>query len=154
MLLLVFSANHLLDWPDVPEMWSNPKIEKRFERLIELRPHVMKSLEDRRREGLIGSPLEAKIIFQTASNKDFEYLAAFGDELADYFVVSQARVEKVDSVEDAVGQAFPQTGINVVKADGRKCGRSWKYSTDVGKDPDYPELSWKSAQIVKEILHG
>lgn len=145
---------HLLEWLDVPEMWSNLEIEKQFERLIDLRSHVMKALEDRRREGLIGSPLEAKIIFQTASDSDFVYLNNFGEELADYFVVSQAQVEKVSVVDRAVGQAFPKTGINVVKADGRKCGRSWKYSTDVGKDPDFPELSWKSAQIVKEILHG
>lgn len=145
---------HMLRWLDVPDQWRQAEIEEHFKLLLELRPHVMRTLEDRRSEGLIGSSLDAKVIFNTASERDYEYLASFGEGLADYFVVSQALVRKTQSVASAVGGEFPKTEIAVEKADGKKCSRSWKYSLDVGQDPDFPTLSLRSAQIVKEILHA
>jgi isoleucyl-tRNA synthetase len=148
------SSVHLLEWIDPLPEWSDDAADRQFQFLIALRPHVMKALEDRRKEGLIGSSLDAKVIFKTASQKDFAGLTQLGESLADYFVVSQALVERVDAVACPVGQEFSATQIIVDKADGKKCGRSWKYSTDVGLDPDFPTLSLKSARIVKEIFHA
>jgi isoleucyl-tRNA synthetase len=37
------------------------------------------------------------------------------------------------------------------KATGRKCARSWRFTDDVGSDPDYPELSARDALAVREF---
>lgn len=148
------SSVHLLPWLEVPSVWNNPAIEKHFDLLLELRPHVMKALEDVRKEGMIGSSLEAKIIFESSSSRDLEYLKSFGDSLADMFVVSQAELHQKDNIVQSISDRFAQTRVVVTKADGKKCARSWKYSLDVGSNPDYPTLSLKSAQIVKEILNA
>jgi len=145
---------HLLPWLKMAEEWKNDTIDKHFELLLKLRPFVMRALEEKRRTGEIGSSLEAKVIFYTASERDYDYLSGFGAVLPDLFVVSQSVVKKVENVEQAVGDEFPKTVIEVTRADGKKCGRSWKYSTDVGGDPDYPDLSLKCARIVKEMLNA
>jgi isoleucyl-tRNA synthetase len=44
-------------------------------------------------------------------------------------------------------------GVGVVprKAEGTKCARSWRITTDVGSDPDYPDLSARDAAAVREF---
>ena len=34
---------------------------------------------------------------------------------------------------------------------GRKCARSWRFTTDVGSDPAYPDLSARDAAAMREI---
>jgi isoleucyl-tRNA synthetase len=36
-------------------------------------------------------------------------------------------------------------------ADGRKCARSWKISPDVGSDPEFPGLSPRDAEAVRQF---
>ena len=37
------------------------------------------------------------------------------------------------------------------RAEGRKCARSWRFTTDVGADPAYPDLSARDAAAMREI---
>ena len=43
-------------------------------------------------------------------------------------------------------------GVAVVpgRAEGRKCARSWKISATVGADPDYPDVTPRDAQALRE----
>jgi len=43
-------------------------------------------------------------------------------------------------------------GVAVVPklAEGRKCARSWKISSAVGSDPDYPDVTPRDAQALRE----
>jgi isoleucyl-tRNA synthetase len=36
-------------------------------------------------------------------------------------------------------------------ASGTKCARSWRFTDDVGSDPDYPDLSARDAAAVREF---
>jgi isoleucyl-tRNA synthetase len=40
--------------------------------------------------------------------------------------------------------------VEFAKAEGTRCARSWKYTTDVGSDPEYPDLSARDAQAMRE----
>jgi isoleucyl-tRNA synthetase len=44
-------------------------------------------------------------------------------------------------------------GVAVVPklAQGKKCARSWRITTDVGADPAYPDLSARDAAAVREL---
>ena len=121
---------HLLDFLEIPSEWDNPRIDEYFALLINLRPHVLKALEDQRAADIIGASLEAKVTFQTASDRDLTYLSQFGEQLADMFIVSQAAVQKVAEVPAGLDTDFANTTISIVKADGNKCVRCWKYRTD------------------------
>jgi isoleucyl-tRNA synthetase len=57
--------------------------------------------------------------------------------------------------EDAPAGAFrlnevPGVAVVVEKAEGTKCARSWKILTTVGDDPEYPDVSPRDAQALRE----
>ncbi len=142
---------HLLDWPHVPAEWRNEEVNKRFEVLVNLRPFVLKALEDVRRAGNIGSSLEAKVVFNTESQKDYDYLKSNLGYLPATFIVSQTVLNRVEKVVQGLGDEFPKTAIVIEKADGEKCGRCWNYKTDVGSDAEHKILCARCAAIVKGV---
>jgi isoleucyl-tRNA synthetase len=44
-------------------------------------------------------------------------------------------------------------GVAVVPAmaKGTKCARSWRYTTDVGSDPEFPDVSARDAAALREL---
>jgi len=44
----------------------------------------------------------------------------------------------------------PGVAVAVNLAQGRKCLRSWKISPSVGSDPDYPDVTPRDAQALRE----
>ena len=55
---------------------------------------------------------------------------------------------------DAPDNAFRIDGIEaavaVMRAPGGKCARSWKISTAVGSDPEFPDITPRDAEAVRE----
>ena len=143
---------HMLSWPDCPAQWDNASVREKFAPLAALRPHVLKALDDKRRNGEIGSALEAKIVFRTSSEKDWKYLSGAKGMLPTAFIVSQVEVEKVGKVERGLSDEFAQTEIAILKADGMKCSRCWNYRVDVGQDTGHQTLCQRCATIVKELI--
>jgi isoleucyl-tRNA synthetase len=40
--------------------------------------------------------------------------------------------------------------VMFAKAEGAKCARSWKISKDIGKDKDFPDITPRDAEAVRE----
>jgi isoleucyl-tRNA synthetase len=114
-----------------------------WDRLMEVRASVLKSLETARNDKLIGAPLEARVRLRAAGD-EYALLRKYEAELAALFIVSQVEVE---SGEGALGVA-------VERAAGAKCERCWKYSTDVGSDLRYPTICRPCAAAIGEMLNG
>ncbi len=142
---------HLLGWLDVPAEWHQENIHKEFELLVALRPYVLKALAEKRAQGEIGSSLEAAVNFQTASQRDYDYLSQYKNLLPETFIVSQVTVEKVKEVAKGLDEQFAQTSVIIEKAKGTKCNRCWNYKEDVGQDTQHQTLCGRCAAIVKEI---
>ncbi len=140
---------HLLDWPVVLKEWRNVNVDERFGTLMSLRPYVLKALEDQRRDNLIGSSLEAKVIFNTASDRDGKYLKGMEDLLPSIFIVSQVEIKTAEQIENGLGDVFAKTEILIEKADGSKCPRCWNFKTDIGQDSQHPTLCVRCAQAVQ-----
>jgi len=142
---------HLLEWLSIPAEWKNEKVHELFGPFLELRPFVLKALEDKRRVGEIGSPLEAKVVFQTASQRDGEYLNKLKDMLPALLVVSQVDISMQATMTQGLGEMFPQTNVEIRKADGQKCPRCWNFA-DIGSDQEYKDLCPRCVTAVKENL--
>ena len=142
---------HLLPWPETLKEWQDAAVEEKLKIPLALRPFVLKSLEEKRQAGEIGSSLEAKVIFQSASSRDLKALKDAVNILSSFYIVSQVAVEEIKEVKESVSQDFAQTRIVIEKADGEKCSRCWNYSVHVGKDQKHPQLCERCCGIVKEI---
>ena len=115
-----------------------------WDRLMEVRGDVLKSLETARNEKLIGAPLEARV--RLSANGDlYPLLEQHARELPGLFIVSQVDLEQTE------GGALT---VKVERADGEKCERCWKYTTDVGSDSRFPTICGSCAGAVDETLNG
>jgi isoleucyl-tRNA synthetase len=128
-----------------------------WDRLLEVRTGVLKSLEAARNDKLIGAPLEACV--RLRANADlYPLLQKYAGELPALFIVSQ--VELAEGNRDGAGRGTgPGTGagdlgVTVERAAGRKCERCWKYTTDVGDSPRFPTICRPCADAIQEMLNG
>ena len=144
------SSVHLRLFPDVPEDWRNDDLAAKWNKIRKVRCVVTGALEVERREKRIGSSLEsAPEIY--VSDEDLA-AALDGIDLAEISITSGATLK----TGQPPGDAFTMeeiAGVAVVPkaASGTKCARSWKYTDDVGSDPDFPELSARDAAAVREL---
>jgi isoleucyl-tRNA synthetase len=143
---------HLLPWIDVPAEWIDEKYNEAFAKLVQLRPYVLKALEDKRRAGAIGSSLQARIVFKSSQEDHFAYLKDKEDILNSIFIVSQSEIQQVNSVNQGLSEEFPDLEIEIQRADGEKCSRCWNYFTDLGTDEEHPTLCGRCTAIVKENI--
>ena len=133
--------------PTTPAEWRNDAEAARWTTVQQVLDVVTAALEIERREKRIGSALEAAPVVHLT---DPALLAAFeGVDPAEVFRTSQATLR----MGDGPAQAFrlpEQAGIAVepLKAEGRKCARSWRILPEVGSDPRYPDLSLRDADAV------
>jgi isoleucyl-tRNA synthetase len=139
---------HMALFPEPSELTAGIGDEARkraanWDRLMEVRDGVLKSLEAARNEKLIGAPLEARV--RIAANGDLlPLLERYAGELPGLFIVSQVELDR------ATGDAM---SIQVERAEGAKCERCWKYTTDVGADPRFPTICASCAGAVDEMLN-
>jgi isoleucyl-tRNA synthetase len=112
-----------------------------WDRLMQVRDTVLKSLETARNDKLIGAPLEARVLL-SANGDLYPLLEQYARELPALFIVSQVALGHADTL-----------GVQVERAAGRKCERCWKYTIDIGVDARFPTICGACAQAVEEICH-
>jgi len=141
---------HLEQFRVVPAEWRDEALAARWRKVRAVRRVVTGALEVERREKRIGSSLEAAPIVHIA---DPELMAAVADvDMAEVCIVSAISI--LDKAAPQGAFALDDVGgVAVVPAlaAGRKCARSWRYTDDVGSDPEFPEVSARDAAALREL---
>ncbi len=108
---------------------------------------VTGALEIERREKRMGAALEAAPRVYVS---DPDLLAALeGLDAAEVFRTSQATLVVGQGPADAFRLAdVPGVAVEPLRAEGKKCARSWRILPEVGSDPRYPDLSLRDAAAV------
>jgi isoleucyl-tRNA synthetase len=119
----------------------------RWDRLLELREPVQKALELARKEGQIGSSLEAVVTLASADGETLDFLRSFPD-LHDLFLTSGVEFAGAP----AGSERTPGLTVGVQRAAGQKCERCWHWTTDVGHDPEWPAICARCVRSVRRIL--
>ena len=141
---------HLETFPAVPKSWRNEALAADWEAIKRVRRVVTGALEIERASKKIGSSLEAA---PQVYIKDDELLSALeGVDFAEVCITSGIEVIDGEAPDGAFALAdVADVGVVPKKAAGTKCARSWRFTDDVGSDPDYPELSARDAAAVREF---
>ncbi|MDH5543283.1 MAG: isoleucine--tRNA ligase [Nitrospinota bacterium] len=116
------------------------EFRKKWDTILEIRNRVLKVLEEKRRDKVIGHSLDAKLEI-SASGKHQTVMKEYEAELPFIFIVSQAVVKPKSEGE---------MEISVLKADGEKCERCWNYSTDLGRNSEHPAVCERCAKHLAE----
>ena len=107
-----------------------------WDRLSNVKDAINKSIEVKRKEGVIGGSLQAEVTIH-ADEKLYAVLSKLEDELRFVFITSQAKLVKDDDGESTDIEGLKLT-INA--SDAEKCERCWHYREDVGSNSDHPTI--------------
>ncbi|MGY3499032.1 MULTISPECIES: isoleucine--tRNA ligase [unclassified Bradyrhizobium] len=140
---------HLTLFPEGLEQFRDDALAAKWETVRNVRRVVTGALELERAAKRIGSSLEASPVIYVA---DREMLATLFDiDLAEVCITSNYEVRKGEAPATAFRlDAVPGVAVVVEKAVGTKCARSWKILPTVGEDPEYPDVSPRDAQALRE----
>ncbi|WP_075216973.1 isoleucine--tRNA ligase [Mongoliimonas terrestris] len=140
---------HLELFPDIPAAWADEALAEKWAKVRRVRRVVTGALEVERAAKRIGSSLEAAPVVHIA---DPALMAAVADlDLAEICITSQITVTDAPAPDGAFRlDDVAEVAVVPTKAEGRKCARSWKVLPEVGSDPDYPDLTLRDAEAMRE----
>jgi isoleucyl-tRNA synthetase len=140
---------HLERFPDVPAAWRDDALAEKWRKVRQVRRVVTGALELERAAKRIGSSLEAAPVVYVADGELF--IALLDVDLAEVCITSAATLVEGEGPPQAF-RLDEVAGVAVVPglAEGRKCARSWKISAAVGSDPQYPDVTPRDAQALRE----
>jgi isoleucyl-tRNA synthetase len=141
---------HLAQFPEIPAQWRDDALAARWHKVRQVRRVVTGALEIERREKTIGSSLEASPIVHV-SDPDLRAAIA-GRDMAEICITSGLEISDAEPPADAY-RLDDVAGVAVVfrQASGSKCARSWRYTDDVGSDPEFPDVSARDAAALHEL---
>ena len=119
----------LNDMPNEHEINVDDEFNKTWDILGFIREDVKKVLEVARKDKIIGSSLEAKVVIYCNGTK-YDLLASLKENLKEIFIVSAVEIKKSGEGK-FTGEKNTDVTITVEKAAGEKCERCWSYSEDV-----------------------
>ncbi len=131
---------HLATFPKADIRYKDTELESQWNLLLEVRSMVQAELEIKRREKMIGSSLEARVLLK-ATQEMYNFLKPYEQDLPSLFIVSQATLRQSDLSNQDIA-------IEVLKADGKKCVRCWNYRPYVGENKTHPELCDRCVEAI------
>lgn len=135
----------LTDLPTGRELTSvGEEMLAKWEHFMKVRDDVLKALEEKRIEKVIGKPLEAKILIQGKDDFTKQVLKSI-PHLHQLLIVSEANI--AESGEK--GNEYQYVYIHVEKHPGEKCDRCWIMSPTVGENEKHPSLCSRCGDIVE-----
>ncbi|MEO0637639.1 MAG: isoleucine--tRNA ligase [Pseudomonadota bacterium] len=141
---------HLTQFPKMGD-WMDEDLSAQWSAIKRLRSVVLGALEVQRRDKTIGSSLEAAPTVYVSDEAIFAAIEGVSD-LADICITSDISVEAGAGPDGAFKlDDVPGVAVKFAKADGTKCERSWKVLTSVGSDPDYPDVTPRDADALREL---
>jgi isoleucyl-tRNA synthetase len=144
------SSVHKMQFAKCPAEWSDPELAAKWDKIRDVRSVITGALEiERQVKKTIGSALEAAPEVYVSNEA---LLAALdGVDLAEISITSGAALIAGAGPEDAFRlDSVEGVGVVFKPAEGRKCARSWKISPQVGSDPDFPDITPRDAEAVRE----
>ncbi len=130
---------HLASFPEADRKWADANLAQRWEKLQEIRTAVQASLEAQRRDKVIGSALEAKVVLKVDDAMQ-AFLRPYEADLPALFIVSQVVLER------GAQEGF---SIEIRRAEGSKCERCWNYRPAVGTLTDHPTLCDRCVEAIR-----
>ncbi|WOJ89286.1 isoleucine--tRNA ligase [Methylocapsa polymorpha] len=141
---------HLETFPEIPAAWRDDALAAKWEKIRRIRAVVTGALEIERAQKRIGSSLEAapKVFI---ADDDWRALLD-GLDFAEICITSDISIEAGEGPADAFRlDDVPGVAVQPSLAEGRKCARSWKISPSVGGDPEFPDVTPRDAQALREL---
>ena len=141
---------HLMGFAAPQSKWRDRALAEKWDKVRDVRRVITGALEiERQVKKTIGSALEAAPEVHVTDGEALEALK--GVDIAEIAITSDATLVEAEGPAEAF-RLDDVKGVAVVfrPAQGRKCARSWKISPDVGSDKEFPDITPRDADAVRE----
>ncbi len=139
-------------FPDDHSAWKDHnKSHLEIAVLRSLRSVMTSALEFARKNGVIGSSLQAKIDVYDPDGLLDKYIEA-GEDFAELLIVSQFFIHKEPVPENAYQDK--NLGVVISKATDDKCARCWKILPDVGSHRAHPTLCSRCTTVCDSMVES
>ncbi len=142
---------HLEQFPVIRSSWRDDQLAETWETIRTLRLVVTGAIEIARAQKLIGSSLEAA---PRVYLRNPEHLKALeGVDFSEVCITSDISVELGTAIPEAAFRLpeVADVGVVVERATGVKCARSWRYFDPATASPDFPDVSPRDAEALREL---
>lgn len=133
---------HLALFPGDLDTLLDEDLMHRWGRLIAIREVVNRSLEQQRKEKVIGNSLAARVTLR-APAAEAALLERYLPQLPMLLIVSGVSVERLPA-----GSAAGDLVVETSRAPGQRCDRCWRYVTELSGDADKAGICLRCADAV------
>jgi isoleucyl-tRNA synthetase len=142
---------HLEQFPVIPTAWRDDQLAKTWDTIRILRLAVTGAIEIARAEKLIGSSLEAAPRVYLSNPEHMKALE--GIDFAEVCITSDIAIEFGTPAPETAFRLpdAPDVGVVVERAQGLKCARSWRYFDPTTASPDFPDVTPRDAEALREL---
>ncbi len=146
---------HLALFPDIADIVPGnvKQIEEDWENLLTLRDEVLKVLEEARTAKEISNrPSEVEVTvgwLNSVASRPNPIFERYQNILPELFGV--ARVHIADAIVTEGNAEKGAFYVQAKPADGSKCERCWRFTTDVGNETNYPTVCLRCADALQAI---
>jgi isoleucyl-tRNA synthetase len=143
---------HLEQFPEIPSDWRNEALAMQWETIRALRLVVTGAIEIARANKEIGSSLEAAPRVYLSRPEHIEALR--GVDFAEVCITSNIAIETRRPAPEGAFRLpeLPDVAVIVERARGIKCARSWRYFDPATASPDFPDVSPRDAEALRELM--
>ena len=142
---------HLEQFPAISPAWRDDQLARTWDTIRMLRLSVTGAIEIARADKLIGSSLEAAPRVYLSNPEHLKALE--GVDFAEVCITSDIAIEFGAPMPDTAFR-LPEAadvGVVVERARGVKCARSWRYFDPATASPDFPDVTPRDAQALREL---
>lgn len=139
----------LSEMPEVKHFNNEEKLVDLWNRFMNLRSGVFKTLEEARNEKLIGKSFEAHVDLYVSNGVQAD-LDALNANVRQALIVSALDVHPLSEAPENALKFNDEYAVVVEHAEGEVCPRCRMIKTDIGSDADLPTLCASCAEIVRE----
>jgi isoleucyl-tRNA synthetase len=144
------SSVHLMQFGEAPAEWRDDELAKKWTVIRNVRRAVTGALEIERANKTIGSSLEASPTVYVEMD-DASVAAVKSVDFAEICITSGLTWGEGAAPATAFrADDLKNVAVVFAKAEGEKCARSWKISKDIGSDKDFPDITPRDADAVRE----
>ncbi|MFT9314842.1 MAG: isoleucine--tRNA ligase [Acetobacter orientalis] len=140
---------HLQSFPDLPSEWNDPALDERWTSLRAVRRIITTEIEGARRDGTIGSSLQAQVELTLSQQEAALFAGVNWSELAivshvDVLIDPESTSVYIEGEEGGILHGAPVVRV----AEGEKCVRCWKVLPETGTRAEFPGLCLRCADVV------
>ncbi|WP_320046244.1 isoleucine--tRNA ligase [uncultured Ilyobacter sp.] len=142
----------LSSWYENNDQYIDEELAAKWDQIIKIRKEANKSLE-RARQGenrIIGNSLDAKVLMKLNDEGMAKLLEEHRKLIEEVLIVSSLEIVLEIDETFTEGEEVEGMFVKVLHAEGEKCERCWKYSTEIGTVEEHPTICPRCSGVLSK----